>query len=105
MRHTPQGQELDAAVGAIQNSVLALTRVPGIGAQSDLEARQAMLQYPSLDKAPEVNKRTLENLKLFMLDLARAYEAATQEDAQVASPKPSPSGNRLRFNPATGDFE
>ncbi|HXI15515.1 MAG TPA: hypothetical protein VNM48_04015 [Chloroflexota bacterium] len=84
-RYTPAGQELDAAVGAIQNSVLALTRVPGVGSQSDLEARQAALQYPSLDKPPEVNRRTLANLKLFMRDLAKAYEtAATSAPAQAS---------------------
>lgn len=106
-RYTPQGQELEAAVGAIQNSVLALTRVPGIGAQSDLEARIAALQYPSLDKPPEVNRRTLEQLKFFMRDLAKAYESAAQDDASTPAARPAsqPTGNRLRFNPATGDFE
>lgn len=82
-KYTPAGQELDAAVGGIQNSVLALTRVPGIGSQSDLEARVAMLQYPSLDKPPEVNKRTLANLKLFMRDLAQAYKLAAQPGQQT----------------------
>lgn len=84
-KYTVKGQELESAVGAIQNSILALTRVPGIGAQSDLEARMAALQYPSLDKAPEVNRRTLDQLKLFMRDLAKAYESAMQSDAGGAS--------------------
>lgn len=74
-RYTKEGQELDAAVGGIQNAFLALTRVPGIGSQSDLEARIAMLQYPSLDKDPEVNKRTMQQLKFFAQDLAEAYQA------------------------------
>ena len=76
-RYTKEGQELEAAVGAIQNSVLALTRVPGVGSQSDLEQRVAMLQYPSLDKDPAVNARTLENLRLFMADLKAAYDNVT----------------------------
>lgn len=91
-RYTPEGQELDAAVGGIQNSILALTRVPGIGSQSDLEARIAGLQYPSLDKPPEVNRRTLQNLQLFMRDLAKAYESAMQEDAGGAQPAPASPG-------------
>lgn len=91
-RYTPQGQELEAAVGGIQNSILALTRVPGIGEQSDLEARIAALQYPSLDKPPEVNRRTLEQLKFFMRDLAKAYESAMQEDAAgTVSPATAPA--------------
>jgi hypothetical protein len=99
-KYTKEGQELEAAVGAIQNSILALTRVPGVGSQSDLEQRVAMLQYPSLDKAPEVNKRTLENLKLFMQDLQAAYDSATS--GQKA---PAKAGGVLKWNPATGDFE
>lgn len=92
-KYTPAGQELDAAVGSIQNSVLALTRVPGIGSQSDLEARIASLQYPSLDKPPEVNRRTLDNLKLFMRDLAEAYKLAVQPgQAKPSTAEPPPTG-------------
>ncbi|PZT01187.1 hypothetical protein A7X89_02385 [Stenotrophomonas maltophilia] len=69
VRNTEAGQELDAAVGAIQNSMLALTRVPGVGSQSDLEARIAALQYPSLSNAPGVNARTLKQLKDFVQEL------------------------------------
>jgi hypothetical protein len=89
-RFTKEGQELEAAVGAIQNSVLALTRVPGVGSQSDLEQRVAMLQYPSLDKAPEVNARTMQNLRLFLQDLQDAYENVLggQQDAQQGSAIP-----------------
>lgn len=82
-RFTKAGQELEAAVGGMQNSLLALTRVPGIGAQSDLEARIAMLQYPSLDKAPEVNARTIENLRQFARDLKAAYDTAIAEDEEM----------------------
>lgn len=80
---TKEGQELEAAVGGMQSSLLALTRVPGIGSQSDLEARVAMLQYPSLGKAPEVNARTAANLEAFTADLKAAYETAAAEDADL----------------------
>lgn len=81
VRALPSGQELESAVGAIQNSMLALTRVPGVGSQSDLEQRVAQLQYPSLDKAPEVNARTMENLRLFVRDLEAAYQNVLQGQA------------------------
>lgn len=84
MRMTKSGQELEAAVGGIQNSFLALTRVPGVGSQSDLEARIAALQYPSLDKHPEVNRRTLYQLQLFAKDLADAYTAVLEGAATPA---------------------
>lgn len=80
---TEEGQELEAAVGGMQSSLLALTRVPGIGSQSDLEARVAMLQYPSLGKAPGVNARTAANLEAFIADLKAAYETAAAEDADL----------------------
>lgn len=88
-RYTKAGQELESAVGAIQNSFLALTRVPGIGAQSDLEARIAALQYPSLGKDPEVNRRTMEQLKFFAQDLASAYQSLLQNGAGT-NPQPAP---------------
>lgn len=80
-RYTKAGQELEAAVGGIQNSLLSLTRVPGIGSQSDLEARIAAMQYPSLDKDPEVNARTLQNLQAFVSDLQEAYRMADAQDS------------------------
>jgi len=89
-QYTPAGQELEAAVGAIQNSMLALTRVPGIGSQSDLEARIANMQYPSLDKAPDVNRRTMENLKAFAADLKAAYDSAAEQDKQMQSQPTAP---------------
>ena len=65
-------------------SLLSLTRVPGIGSQSDLEARIAAMQYPSLDKDPAVNARTLQNLQAFVSDLQDAYRMADAQDAQAA---------------------
>lgn len=82
---TPQGQELEAAVGAIQNDMLALTRVPGIGSQSDLEAKIANLKYPSIYNAPEVNARNVDQLKAFMKDLRQQIQAAPAQPATPGS--------------------
>lgn len=89
-RKTVAGQELETATGAMQNSLLSLTRVPGIGSQSDLEARIANMQYPSLDKAPEVNARSMENLAAFVADLEEAYRMA---DIPMPAIAPAPSGD------------
>lgn len=89
-RYTPQGQELEAAIGGIQNSMLALTRVPGVGSQSDLEARIANLAYPALDKSPEVNRRTLENLRQFVSDIQAQIGRNTQS-SQVQGVQQAPS--------------
>jgi hypothetical protein len=93
VRAMPSGQELEAAVGGIQNAFLALTRVPGIGSQSDLEARIAALQYPSLDKAPEVNARTMQNLRAFAQDLAKAYQSAIEQDAAAPQAESAPAAS------------
>jgi hypothetical protein len=98
-RYTKEGQELEAAVGGIQNSILALTRVPGIGSQSDLEARIAMLQYPSLDKNPETNARTLQNLRLFMQDLANAYQNVLSQPDAAPSTTHAPSASGASYDP------
>lgn len=71
---TKAGQELRAATASLMPELQALTRVPGIGAQSDLEARLAQLALPSLDMDPETNARTYEELKAFMADLDAAYK-------------------------------
>lgn len=111
VRHTPSGQELDAAVGAIQNSMLALTRVPGVGSQSDLEARIAAMQYPSLANAPSVNANSMKQLQDFVADLqaraAQAQQGSLNETLQGGVPsRPQPNVGaapvqRAR-NPATG---
>lgn len=69
---TKEGQELEGAVGAIQNDMLALTRVPGVGSQSDLEAKVAALKYPSLGNHPDVNRRNVQQLRAFIADLAES---------------------------------
>lgn len=79
---TPQGQELQAAISSIQNSMLGLTRVPGMGSQSDLEAKIAMMQYPSLDMPMETNMRTLQNLRQMMRDLKGQTEQADKQQTQ-----------------------
>lgn len=80
---TPEGQELEAAVGAIQNDMLALTRVPGIGSQSDLEAKIANLKYPSIYNHPSVNAANVQQLRAFMADLRRQItgEGGSQQES------------------------
>lgn len=85
------GAELEAAVGAIRNPMLALTRVPGIGVQSNLEARLAGLQFPSLNLPPESNAKNLADLKLFVQDLRTAYQNVL--DGKVAPSAPVPAAS------------
>ncbi|MEF2156389.1 hypothetical protein V3390_09165 [Luteimonas sp. FXH3W] len=105
---TPQGQELVSAVNGIQETLLSLTRVPGMGSQSDMEARIAGMKFPSLEMAPEVNKATMKQLRAFVADLARQYATQIREDdARIgggqAAPQPQGSGGGAsRGTPAVG---
>lgn len=92
VRQFPAGQELETSVGEIQNSMLALVRVPGVGSQSDLEARVAAQQYPSLDKHPEVNARTMKNLRALYEDLKAAYDNVIAGGNRSAPAAPSGAG-------------
>lgn len=79
---TTAGDALDGAIGRMRASFTSLTRVPGIGSQSDLEARLDALQYPSTSSYSENNKTTLKRLREFAKDLKSAWDTAIDEDAQ-----------------------
>lgn len=91
LQYTPEGQELISATAGLMPVLTALTRVPGVGAQSDLETRLANLQMPSLEFPPEVNRRTLIELNLFMRDLGNAYSSL----ATGRVPIPAEQGNAV----------
>ncbi len=84
---TKQGQEVAQAKASLTSELTALTRVPGIGSQSDLETRLATLPFPSSEFAPEVNAKAVAELKAFMSDLKDVYGSASQEiqGAEVSS--------------------
>lgn len=108
-QYLPAGQELETAVNAMNNSMLALTRVPGMGAQSDLEARIAGMRFPQLDREEGVNRRTLQDLKSFVSGLSRTAQQADASDRNalqttqrvVEGPRSSATVRRAR-NPQTG---
>lgn len=84
---TKQGQEVTQAKAALTSELTALTRVPGIGSQSDLETRLASLPFPSSEFAPEVNAKAIAELRAFMADLKDVYgsTAADIQSSEVQS--------------------
>jgi hypothetical protein len=66
---TPGGQELDQANAQLLTELTALTRVPGVGAQSDLEQRLAQLQLPTAGMYPAVRANAIKELEAFLADL------------------------------------
>ncbi len=70
---TKEGQELDNAVAQLMPEITALTRVPGVGSQSDLEQRLANLALPASSNYPDVNRKAIAELETFLSDLEAAY--------------------------------
>ena len=87
---TKEGQELDQAVAQLIPEITALTRVPGVGSQSDLEQRLANLSMPSSGNYPEVNRKAIEELETFLNDLEAAYATIAGGNQQ---PGAEASGN------------
>lgn len=90
LRFTPEGQEVIQAAASLLPELTALTRVPGVGSQSDLETRLANLQLPSLEFPPEVNRRALGELRTFMGDLADVYRGMSGDEAEGNAPSAAP---------------
>jgi hypothetical protein len=90
LQYTKDGREVMAAQSQLVAELTALTRVPGIGSQSDLETRLASLAMPSLEMPPEVNAKSQAELEAFIADLRAAYESlAAGGDGMQASPTAS----------------
>lgn len=84
---TKQGGELEQSAASLVPELTALTRVPGIGSQSDLESRLASLQFPSAEFGPETNRKAVAELRAFIADLKDAYGVVEGEfqNAEVQS--------------------
>lgn len=89
---TPEGQELEAAVGGIQNPLLALTRVPGVGAQSDLEARIAGMQFPQLGMDEKANANSIAELEAFYSNLENGFRNVLGDEFPSEAPDDAGTG-------------
>lgn len=80
---TPAAQEMEAANALLINELTALTRIPGVGSQSDLEQRLAQLALPSASQHEAVRARSIEELNAFIADLDAALQkiSGTQSTA------------------------
>lgn len=85
LSNTKSGQELTQSGASLMPVLTALTRVPGIGAQSDLEQRLAQLQIPDPSMYPEVRAKAVAELRQFMQDLRQAYVNVAQGATAAAA--------------------
>ncbi len=87
LQNTEDGREVLAAAAQLMPELQALTRVPGIGSQSDLEARLASLALPSLEFDPQTNAASMAELKAFINDLKAAYETIANGGQPAETPE------------------
>ena len=76
-------QSFQAAVDALTNPMQTLTRIPGQGAQSDLEFKQLMNQFPSLGNRESVNKESITRLRDYVLRQQRELGIGAQDQGAV----------------------
>jgi hypothetical protein len=83
--YTKEGRELNASIAQVKPILTALTRVPGIGSQSDLEARLDSLQYPDAGFSPETNEANAAEITAFIADLSAAYQSLLSGGEQATT--------------------
>jgi hypothetical protein len=76
---SPEADELEQAASQLVTELTALTRIPGVGSQSDLETRLANLQLPSPRWSPEVNRRAVEEIRTLVTDIYDAMQNVAAE--------------------------
>jgi hypothetical protein len=94
---SPEGQELNAAVQQVMSELQALTRIPGVGSQSDWEGRMQQLTLPRLGAHPEVNRKSAQEIQALKDDLMAAYQTAIgdyDEDSGESADGADPLGLR-----------
>lgn len=88
---TPAGQSLERYKAALLSHVAALTRIPGVGAQSDWEGRLQEMPLPSVDQYPEVRQQAIAELEALVDDLEAAYDRVLSGDtSQLGAPQEAP---------------
>lgn len=70
---TPSGKKFDAAVDAFRNTLTGLTRVPGVGAQSDFESRLTQAPLPTRNDYEDVGAQKIKQLDDLVNTLENGY--------------------------------
>jgi len=104
MLPTPSGQAFDVAVNAIRNSVVGLTRIPGVGQMSDYETRLMQAPMPDRNKYEAVTEQQIEQLDSLFNLLEKGYlDIAGSGVAPSVEPQPQGGEGPTATNPQTGE--
>ena len=106
---TEEGQAFQQAVDGLFSHIQSLTRVPGVGAQSDWEGRIAQAPLPNLGMWPNVRRQAFQTYFDIIDDLEAAVARVSAGNADQILPDdagggaaPQPTG-RTATNPQTGE--
>jgi hypothetical protein len=87
---TPSGKAFDAAVDAVRNTITGLTRVPGVGAQSDYETRLTQAANPDRSDYESVTQQKIDQLNQLVETLATGYTGMLEENGPDEAEEPGP---------------
>lgn len=100
---TEEAQMLDQAVNDAFQHVMALTRIPGVGAQSDWEGRLQMIPLPSITQHPNVRAQSIASLESLIADLTETANRVMAGDTRnLAPPQNNGGGASPQQNPSAG---
>lgn len=100
------GQSFQSAVDQLVNPMQTLTRIPGSGAQSDLELKQMLNSFPNVDTREDVNLDRINRLRNYINKLQGGttqqgatpkQQAPTQAAPQVGKIITAPDGKKYRI--------
>lgn len=91
---TPSGKAFDASVDALRQTISGLTRVPGVGAQSDYETKLTQAANPSRSDYESVTQQKIDQLNQLVNILDSGYSGMVSQDDAGASPASSPTDNK-----------
>ena len=97
-----KGQQFDSAVDSMRDSITSITRVPGIGSQSDWEGRLTQAKMPSRNKYESVTAQQIQSLEDLLNGLDSGYADMLSSDG-VAPAAPNPGDNVRGFIFIGGD--
>lgn len=78
---TESGNAFDQAVAPLRQTVIGLTRTPGIGAMSDYETRLAQAPMPSRMEYESVTEQSIQQLEDYINTLDEEYSSMDSDDS------------------------
>jgi len=92
---TEAGQSFKRYVDSLMSHVAALTRIPGVGAQSDWEGRLQQAPLPSLNQHPEVRMQAIVSLESLVDDLEQAVIKVSSGETANLVPQTNPASTDM----------